>query len=335
MKKLVHHDIHTLQDESHGLLADVAPEGVPWNQLVSVAVMLYHWGLASDYGNMMPLLHTFRQAHGHHLYEQDGSLMDQLMAQWPISDDRPRIWACYHIGPYGLMTRALLQRRHRVAVLLKDEVYAAQYPVYHRVFAQCFGRPPETTELRFIRSGTPTCMLQLKQAVQDGMHVLCYIDGDEGGETTKGTVAIRMHGVPLRVRYGIAVLAQWTGVPIRPLLLYRDAQRLHLHSDADYTLHDKSEYCTTMQQLFALPESLDARTLMQWETLPGLPARVRWDEPSKMRLPPLWMPLEGGENLLFDLATLSVIRVPPEEHGIIGQRMQELLHSCSDPKNSR
>ncbi|TYR31696.1 hypothetical protein FXV77_20860 [Sphingobacterium phlebotomi] len=161
-----------------------------WNQSVKLASMLYHWKLVDSYESILTLINIHQQYLQQATFKPDRIFLPPLEEQLPKVDG-PRIWACFHIGPYALMARALIRRGHGIAILLKDEVFEEQYPMYMQQFKKSFGREPKPTELQFVRSSSSRSLIQLKQLLKKGYHVICYVDGEEGGE--KGWTQIHVH----------------------------------------------------------------------------------------------------------------------------------------------
>lgn len=243
------------------------------------------------------------------VYQHNNTLLSQLQAQLPTIVG-PRIWACFHVGPYALLVRALLLQGYGIAVLLKDEVYEEQYPRYIERFKRSYGREPRPTELCFVRSGEVGSLVKLKQCLEKGFHVLCYIDGQEGAAVNKGWTGIQLHGTPLSVRMGMAVLSHWTNTPLCPIVLTTDGEKLHVRHRQDLVVKTREDYSRAMQYCYQLLEALTPEELMQWEFFPKL-----FDTFGSDFLPPLegkalWLPLDFPDrSLLFDLVSKRCIEV--------------------------
>src|SRR5690606_4514369 len=193
-----------------------------WNQSVKAASMLYHWKLV----------------------------------------DGPRIWACFHIGPYALMARALIRCGYGIAILLKDEVFEEQYPMYMQQFKKSFGREPKPTELQFVRSSSSRSLIQLKQLLKKGYHVICYVDGEEGGNGGKGWTQIHVPNTTLDVRMRMAILSQLSCVPIRPIILTTEGEKLTLRSRGDLYVNNRQQYQAAMQYCYQMLGELPAEEIL-------------------------------------------------------------------------
>src|SRR5690606_2136949 len=126
----------------------VRDDHILWNQSVKAASMLYHWKLVDSYESILRLLSIHQTYLQQEHFKHDNTFLPQLEEQLPKVDG-PRIWACFHIGPYALMARALIRRGYGIAILLKDEVFEEQYPMYMQQFKRSFGREPKASELQF------------------------------------------------------------------------------------------------------------------------------------------------------------------------------------------
>lgn len=306
-------------------------EALVWNDSVKLAAMLLHWNITTDYQELIRFMRMHQAWTMQGSFEQSDLLLEQLLDQWPVADQNPRIWACFHIGPYGLISRALLERGAGVAVLLKDEVYDEQYAVYVEHFRANFGHDPHPSELRFIRAGNKNSLIQLKSCLAEGLHVICFVDGQEGGASPKGRIPIQLHGMVMEARLGIATLSHWTDVPVRPLVLTVQNDRLQVTSSADYYVKTKEEYASLLQACFNLIAALPPKELIQWDFIPML-----FDEYFSERLveenektvfeKALWVPILVPDiHLLFDLRTGNGVKVSSGEHRKIYACVQNIM----------
>ncbi len=147
-----------------------------WNHSVKLASMLYYWKLVDSYESILRLLHIHQRYLRQEPFKHDNTFLPQLEEQLPKVDG-PRTWACYHIGAYALMARALIRRGYGIAILLKDDVFEEQLPIYVELFKKSFRREPKPTELQFVRSSGSTTLVALKRLLLAGFHVICYVYG--------------------------------------------------------------------------------------------------------------------------------------------------------------
>lgn len=297
-------------------LEDTPTDGVnvaAWNRSVKCVALLCHWKLLRSYKMAFHLLALHQKWMRQAQFKTGNSLLAQLEAQLPQTHG-PHIWACFHIGPYALLARTLIRRGHGVAILLRDEVFDEQYPQYIRQFEQNFGRQPTSDELQFVRSGNTRSLIHLKQLLEKGFHIICYIDGREGGSIQKGWTNIRLHNTPLQVRTGMAILSHWTGVPLYPLVMTTaDDGKLHVHTTDRIGVRGKEDYQKAMTSCYRILEKLTAEELVQWELLPDLFDHIGPEGLTPAKNKPIWVPLDDpGKTLLFDLVSKRLVTVPTD-----------------------
>lgn len=107
-----------------------------WNQSVKLASMLYYWKLVDSYESILRLVHIHQRYLQQEHFKHDNTFLPQLEEQLPKVDG-PRIWACYHIGAYALMARALIRRGYSIAILPKDDVFEEQHPKGSNIKPAC------------------------------------------------------------------------------------------------------------------------------------------------------------------------------------------------------
>lgn len=225
------------------------------------------------------------------------------------------------------MARALIRKGYGIAVLLKDEVFEEQYPQYIEQFKKSFGREPRGTELQFVRSAGATALIKLKQLLEQGFHVICYVDGEEGSREEKGWTTIQLYGNPLDVRLGMAVLSQWTGIPIRPIVLTTKDKKLTLRSKDDFHVKSKEEYQAAIQYCYSILEELDTEEIVQWECVPKLFDRLAPSFSPNTVEKPIWLPVYlPDSNMLFDIVSGKCVPMSAMQSEKMNVLRKELLH---------
>lgn len=295
-----------------------------WNKSVKCATLLYHWKMADGHESIFRLIYLHQKWIAQASFKHDNTLLPQLLAQLPPIAE-PRIWVCFHVGPYALLARALLRQGHSIAILLKDEVFEEQYPQYIQQFKRSFGREPRSTELCFVRSGGARSLIKLKQCLEKGFHVLSYIDGQEGAEE-KGWTTVQLHGTPVDVRMGMAVLSHWTNTPLCPLVLTTDGEKLQLRYAEGFQVKSRQDYSRAMQYCYQILESLASEELIQWEFLPNLFDRLGPELLPPINKKPLWLPIDvSGRNRLFDLASKRSVAIRSDVFAELNSLRRHLL----------
>ncbi|PRD51903.1 hypothetical protein [Sphingobacterium gobiense] len=308
-------------------------EAIAWNESVKLAAMLLHWNIADGSFDLIRLMHMHQVWSAQRILKQDDQLLAQLLDQWPIADTAPRIWACFHIGPYALISRALIKKGIGIAVLLKDDVYEEQHQVYVKHFRSYFGHDPRSSELQFIRSGSKASLIQLKRCLADGLHVVCFVDGQEGGTSVKSRATIQLYNTEIDVRLGVAMLSHWTKVPVRPLVLTVQGEELHVRSPADYKVEAYEDYTSLLQNCYNIIATLTPQELVQWDVVPTLfdtlmPGRPTEESKATLFKNALWIPIfVRGQHILVDLRSGVGVSISRSEHQLIYGYIQEIMAS--------
>lgn len=135
--------------------------------------------------------------------------------------------------------------------------------------------------------------------------MIFFVDGQlDIGQSAKGWIPVRLHGVELSLRAGIAALSCWSGVPITAAILTCRQEQMSLYLGEDRTVHNKADYQPILQSVVDLVQELEPEELIQWECLPRLFDSGAADGPNKLPRRSIWLPLVVGEKeMLFDLAT--------------------------------
>lgn len=288
-----------------GLQDETEDDYTLWNKSVKLATMLYYWKLVDSYETALQLILCHQRYLRQEQFKPNNTLLAQLEEQLPDIEG-PRIWACFHIGPYALMARALIRQGYGIAVLIKDEVFDEQYSIYIEQFKESFGREPKATELQFVRSSGSNSLIKLKHLLKKGFHVICYIDGEEGGEGEKGWTTVQLSGQPLNTRIGMAMLSQWSNIPIRPIVLTIRDRKLAVHSKDDFQVGGRDELSKAMQYCYGILEELHLEEIMQWEFAPKLLDRLERTLLSDNSETPIWLPIYLTERkMLFDIVSGS------------------------------
>lgn len=235
-----------------------------WNKGIKCITLLYHWGMIEGYEDALRIMGLYQNWIMQGAFKHDEALLPQLQGHLPPIMG-PKIWACFHVGPYALLARALLQRGEGLVVLLKESVYKEQYPIYVEHFKRMFGRAPEPTELYFVCAEEMGALIKLRHCIERGLHVLCYVDGQEGAIADRGWTSVNVHHIPLDVRQGMAVLSQWTKTPICPLLMTVDEDRLQVRYRPEIAVTCKDDYGPALQYAYQLLETLRPEEFIQWE----------------------------------------------------------------------
>ncbi|MGJ1242413.1 hypothetical protein [Sphingobacterium siyangense] len=298
-----------------------------WYRSLKAVALLYHWQLIRDAGGLIRSLRIHQEWSNQQHYQVDDNLLAQLIKAWPGNDPGPRIWACLHIGPYGLIARALMLLGHKLAILLRSDVFEAQGQIYRKQFRLSFGREATENELIFIRADQGNPLLKLREALRKNYHLIFFIDGQlSAGQASKGWVPVRLHKSELLLREGIAALSFWTKVPIRAAIMTMvDGQITLRFGEEGRYVNNRSDYQPALQYILDLVGDLAAEELIQWECLPAVFDYELLIKQEQMPLQNLWLPfVVQGKRMLFDLATGRSVVIGTKEFEIARQKFRKI-----------
>ncbi|WP_293907350.1 hypothetical protein [Sphingobacterium sp. UBA5670] len=298
-----------------------------WHRSLKAIALLYHWQLIPDAGDLIRFLRIHQEWSNQQHYQADDNLLSQLIKVWPSNELEPRIWACLHIGPYGLIARVLMVLGRKLAILLRSDVFEEQGEIYRKQFQFSFGREATEDELIFIRADQGNPLLKLREVIRKNYDLIFFIDGQLGaGPASKGWVPVRLHRSELLLREGIAALSFWTKVPIRTAIMtIVDGQiTLRLGEDVRY-VNSKSDYQPALQYILDLVGKLAVEELIQWECLPTVFEHELLGQLERMPLQSFWLPFDiQGEGRLFDLATGRSVVIGSIEFQTTSQKFKEM-----------
>ncbi|MFE2864645.1 hypothetical protein ACR79Q_08205 [Sphingobacterium multivorum] len=298
-----------------------------WHRSLKAVALLYHWQLITHAGALIHFLRIHQEWSNQQHYQVDDNLLAQLIKAWPTNDLGPRIWACLHIGPYGLIARVLMLLGHKLAILLRSDVFEAQGQIYRKQFRLSFGREATEDELIFIRADQGNPLLKLKEALRKNYDLIFFIDGQlSAGPASKGWVPVRLHGSELLLREGIAILSYWTRIPIRTAIMTMvDGQITLRFGEEGRYVNSKSDYQPALQHILDLVGDLAAEELIQWECLPAIFDHELQIKQEQMPLQSCWLPIVvGEERMLFDLATRRSVVIGIKEFEIACQKFRKI-----------
>ncbi|RZF57873.1 hypothetical protein [Sphingobacterium corticibacterium] len=192
-------------------------------------------------------------------------------------------------------------------------------------FKRSFGREPNASELQFVKSSGSKSLIQLKQLLKKGYHVICYVDGEEGGSGERGWTQVHVHNKPLDVRMGMAILSQLSGVPIRPVVLTTEGEKLTVRSRGDLYVNNREQYSAAMQYCYQMLEELSAEEILQWECIPRLFDKIVPDKQHTAEKP-IWLPIYAKEkNMLLDIVSGKFAEVSTSQFNKMETLRREFL----------
>lgn len=143
----------------------------------------------------------------------DQSLADKLR-------ERPGIISTLHTGSYRLVNYLLAQAGIPYALLVSSRVMQEQAPEIRAVLERLSPGNP----IPLIEAEQPSAALSILRTLRKGTNILAYLDGFEGTALAdRGKLSrVSFLGQHLWVRKGIPYLSHRAGVPLYPVLNFRN-----------------------------------------------------------------------------------------------------------------
>ncbi|PRD56925.1 hypothetical protein [Sphingobacterium gobiense] len=136
---------------------------------------------------------------------------------------RPGFVTTFHTGSYRILSRVMYMQGLNVAVVMSREIIAEQG---EHLFAQ-HTKMKDVGKLQLIDADAGNCLIKMLGALQNGYHVVIYMDGNHGAAPTKDELdneEVPFFNCNLVVRKGLAVLSYKRNIPIFPILSSLDDQ---------------------------------------------------------------------------------------------------------------
>lgn len=160
---------------------------------------------------------------------RDGNELD-----WDNLNQQPSIVVTYHTGSYRLLSYLLLRYGVSVALLLSRDVLNKQ----GASMVERMNSLDYNVNLQLIDAENPRAGLRLIRALRDGYTVMAYLDGNTGTAIRAGNdnlLVLDFLGGRIKVRKGLAYLAERASVPLRSVLPVRKTGRyVELWLNRDY-----------------------------------------------------------------------------------------------------
>jgi KDO2-lipid IV(A) lauroyltransferase len=186
----------------------------------------------------------------------------------------PKIYCTYHLGSYRLLTSVLFRKGVDCVLLVGSNMNHNQgggMTEHIDALRQKYGL---TNVFRVVEAGSPSAGLAVLRELKAGRSLIVYVDGSpetapEPGEEDK-FLSVRFGQRRVLTRKGVAYLSHAAGVPIVPVVSYRQADStnvLHcLKPIRPIAKSDREIYCReAMQQLYDAFWPYLKRYPGQWE----------------------------------------------------------------------
>jgi len=130
---------------------------------------------------------------------------------------QPAVIGTFHVGSYRFVNHLLVRSGVPIALLVSARVKERQGAAF-LMQSQSLGYG-DGCEL--ITAEHPMAALQILRAIKSGRTVVGYLDGNRGATGTHHLHTLPFLGIDIRVRIGLAHIAQRAGVPFHGLLTKR------------------------------------------------------------------------------------------------------------------
>ncbi len=223
----------------------------------------------------------------------------------PVSQpDGPRIYCTYHFGSYRLLASVLFRRGVDCVLLVGSNVNEQQGKEITEHIQGLRQKHGLTNVFRLVPTGGPSTALTVLRELKAGRSLIVYVDGS--AETTPEPhdvdqfLSVRFGKRQVLTRKGVGYLSHATGVPIVPVLVYRQPDLtnvLHCLKPIRPIKHsDRDMYCQeAMQQLFDGFWSFLTRYPAQWEGWNYIHSFLEPEKPQK-RTTFDWRPVRPAFN---------------------------------------
>ncbi len=173
--------------------------------------------------------------------------------------DAPRIYCTYHLGSYRLLTSVLFRQGVDCVLLVGNNMNRSQGDGMAEHIEELRKKHGLTNVFRVVETGSPSAGLTVLRELKAGRSLIVYVDGSpetapEAGEESQ-FLSVRFGDRRVLTRKGVAYLSHAAGVPIVPVVSYRQADMtnvLHCLNPILPIAHSNREiYCQeAMQQLY-------------------------------------------------------------------------------------
>ncbi len=181
----------------------------------------------------------------------------------------PQIFCTFHIGSYRIIANLLIRLGHNFSTIVRKEVYHQQMDSLMEYTAQMKKKYPTTSDVHVLNAEDPNIVLKLLRELKAGRSLLVYLDGNVGSGEEK-LEQIDFLSQKINIRKGMPYLSYVSGVPLVPLISYRQpdfSNILYIGEpiEIDKTI-SRDEYSrSSLQQLFDFFAKYVASFPEQWE----------------------------------------------------------------------
>lgn len=173
--------------------------------------------------------------------------------------DGPQIYCTYHLGSYRLLTSVLFRRGIDCVLLVGNNMNRSQGDGMTEHIEGLRKKHGLTNVFRVVEAGSASAGLTVLRELKAGRSLIVYVDGSpetapEPGEENQ-FLSVRFGHRSVLTRKGVGFLSHATGVPIVPVVSYRQTDMTNvlrfLKPIRPISQSDREIYCQeAMQQLY-------------------------------------------------------------------------------------
>jgi lauroyl/myristoyl acyltransferase len=240
----------------------------------------------------------------------------------------PAIYCAFHLGGWAVQPVLLLHRNIPLSIVTGPNVSRAQGAQWAQMNRRCLAQRRWRAELETINTDGQSALIQMMRQVRQGRSLYICLDGHHGARGPSTPLAadrhgltVQMNGRALRVRQGAAFVAHQLGVPLVPMMSWREAEGSVnvVLGDPIQPAGEREAFAeAALQALWsgfaALAQAHGGQWEMAWDSYrsrPVEPARVGFEPQRLYRFNAdryhFFQPTQG---LLLDAWTDEVKRVP-------------------------
>jgi len=187
----------------------------------------------------------------------------------------PAIYCTFHMGGWAVQPVLLLHRNIPLTIVAGPHVSEGQGTQWVQMNSVCLAQERWQADLAVINTDGQSALIQMMRQLRQGRSLYICLDGHRSvrGESAhlahdRHGLTVRLNGRDLRVRPGAAYLAHQLGVPLVPMMSWRDTDgRANVEiGEAIHPEGDREAFAQqTLQQLWSRFESLARVHGAQWE----------------------------------------------------------------------
>lgn len=191
-----------------------------------------------------------------------------------MTPDQPRIYCTYHLGSYRQLTSILYRRGVDCVLLVGSNMNRHQGGDLQGHIDALRQQRGLTNAFRIVDTGNPTSVMTILRELKAGRSLVVYVDGSpetapQPGEEDK-FLSVQFGNRRVMTRKGVAYLSHVSGVPIVPVVSYRQDNLVNvlecLESIVPDKRTDRETYCQkTLQRLYSMFWTYLNRYPGQWE----------------------------------------------------------------------